>query len=83
MSATTRTRCGRVREARCYWKTPIFGNSFFRFDHERAPERVVHATGFGAHGYFANYEAFRELTMADLTPGLELGTSLGERPVAL
>ena len=22
------------------------------FDHERIPERVVHARGFGAHGYF-------------------------------
>jgi catalase len=24
----------------------------FHFDHERIPERVVHARGFGAHGYF-------------------------------
>src|ERR1700722_18370838 len=24
----------------------------FHFDHERIPERVVHARGFGAHGFF-------------------------------
>ena len=27
-----------------------------RFDHERIPERVVHARGAGAHGYFQVYE---------------------------
>ena len=27
----------------------------FHFDHERIPERVVHARGYGAHGYFENY----------------------------
>ena len=29
----------------------------FHFDHERIPERVVHARGFGVHGYFENYES--------------------------
>ena len=29
------------------------------FDHERIPERIVHARGSGAHGYF---EAYQELT---------------------
>src|SRR5258708_4195200 len=24
----------------------------FHFDHERIPERVVHARGYGAHGFF-------------------------------
>ena len=38
----------------------------FHFDHERIPERVVHARGFGAHGYFENYESLAELTRADL-----------------
>lgn len=28
-----------------------------RFDHERIPERVVHARGSGAHGFFQVYEA--------------------------
>jgi catalase len=38
----------------------------FHFDHERIPERVVHARGFGAHGYFENYESLSDLTRADL-----------------
>src|SRR6202046_239524 len=38
----------------------------FHFDHERIPERVVHARGFGAHGYFENYESLAEFTAADL-----------------
>lgn len=38
----------------------------FHFDHERIPERVVHARGFGAHGYFENYESLSDLTKADL-----------------
>ena len=38
----------------------------FHFDHERIPERVVHARGFGAHGYFENYEPLSDLTKADV-----------------
>ncbi len=38
----------------------------FHFDHERIPERVVHARGFGAHGYFENYAALADLTRAAL-----------------
>lgn len=38
----------------------------FHFDHERIPERVVHARGYGAHGYFENYEPLSDLTSADL-----------------
>lgn len=34
------------------------------FDHERIPERVVHARGSGAHGYFECYEALGQLTRA-------------------
>jgi len=36
------------------------------FDHERIPERVVHARGSGAHGVFENYEPLTELTKAGL-----------------
>ena len=43
-----------------------FREKVFHFDHERIPERVVHARGFGAHGYFENYESLAELTRADL-----------------
>ena len=38
----------------------------FHFDHERIPERVVHARGYGAHGFFETYESLAELTRADL-----------------
>ena len=36
------------------------------FDHERIPERIVHARGSGAHGYFENYEPLADLTRASL-----------------
>ncbi len=38
-----------------------FREKIFHFDYERIPERVVHARGFGAHGYFENYESLMEL----------------------
>jgi len=38
----------------------------FHFDHERIPERVVHARGFGAHGYFETTDAIPDLTAAHL-----------------
>ena len=34
------------------------------FDHERIPERVVHARGFGVHGYFQVYKPIPELSRA-------------------
>ncbi len=40
------------------------------FDHERIPERVVHARGSGAHGYFQLYES-----LADITKGAFLNDS--------
>ncbi len=43
-----------------------FREKIFHFDHERIPERVVHARGFGAHGYFENYQPLTDLTRADL-----------------
>src|SRR5690348_18267873 len=43
-----------------------FREKIFHFDHERIPERVVHARGFGAHGYFENYESLSDITRADL-----------------
>lgn len=41
-----------------------FREKLTHFDHERIPERVVHARGFGAHGYFQVYEPLTELTKA-------------------
>lgn len=43
-----------------------FREKMFHFDHERIPERVVHARGYGAKGYFENYESLSDLTSADL-----------------
>ena len=43
-----------------------FREKIFHFDHERIPERVVHARGYGAHGYFELDAAIPELTRADL-----------------
>ncbi len=43
-----------------------FREKLFHFDHERIPERVVHARGYGAHGYFENYKPLTEVTKADL-----------------
>jgi catalase len=42
-----------------------FREKIFHFDHERIPERVVHARGYGAHGYFENYEPLTDVTRAD------------------
>jgi catalase len=36
------------------------------FDHERIPERVVHARGVAAHGFFQVYEDLSDLTKADV-----------------
>jgi catalase len=43
-----------------------FREKLFHFDHERIPERVVHARGFGVHGYFENYKPLADVTRADL-----------------
>ncbi len=43
-----------------------FREKIFHFDHERIPERVVHARGMGAHGYFETYESLADITRADL-----------------
>lgn len=43
-----------------------FREKMFHFDHERIPERVVHARGYGAHGYFETYESLAHLTRADI-----------------
>ncbi|VVO13269.1 Catalase HPII [Pseudomonas fluorescens] len=42
----------------------IMREKITHFDHERIPERIVHARGVGAHGYFQTYEAHTALTKA-------------------
>ncbi len=41
-----------------------FREKMTHFDHERIPERVVHARGSGAHGYFECYKSMKEFTTA-------------------
>ncbi|MFG2583529.1 catalase [Streptomyces malaysiensis] len=41
-----------------------FREKVTHFDHERIPERVVHARGAGAYGYFEPYESCAEFTRA-------------------
>ena len=41
-----------------------FQQKLTSFDRERIPERVVHARGAGAHGYFQPYESMAEFTKA-------------------
>ena len=41
-----------------------FREKLTHFDHERIPERVVHARGFGVHGYFQPYACMAEYTKA-------------------
>lgn len=41
-----------------------FREKMTHFDHERIPERIVHARGAGAHGYFESYGDLSEFTKA-------------------
>jgi catalase len=65
----------------------ILREKITHFDHERIPERIVHARGSAAHGYFECYESMREVTRASLfaqagkrTPVfVRFSTVIGER----
>lgn len=54
----------------------ILREKITHFDHERIPERVVHARGSGAHGTFTCYESLSDLTRAHF-----LGEAGRETPV--
>ncbi|HDH7798432.1 TPA: catalase HPII [Raoultella ornithinolytica] len=43
----------------------ILREKITHFDHERIPERIVHARGSAAHGYFQSYRSLRDVTKAD------------------
>jgi catalase len=43
----------------------IMREKITHFDHERIPERIVHARGSGAHGYFEAYGNISNYTKAD------------------
>jgi catalase len=65
----------------------ILREKITHFDHERIPERIVHARGSAAHGYFECYAPMTKLTRASLfakagkrTPVFaRFSTVLGER----
>lgn len=42
----------------------ILREKIFHFDHERIPERIVHARGSGAHGVFQVYKSLEKYTKA-------------------
>jgi catalase len=42
----------------------ILREKITHFDHERIPERIVHARGSGAHGFFECYDALTDITKA-------------------
>jgi catalase len=44
----------------------VLREKIFHFDHERIPERIVHARGSGAHGYFEATDDISGLTKAAL-----------------
>ena len=43
-----------------------FREKIFHFDHERIPERVVHARGYAAHGFFELTRPLTDVTRADI-----------------
>jgi catalase len=43
----------------------ILREKITHFDHERIPERIVHARGSAAHGYFQPYRSLQDVTKAD------------------
>jgi catalase len=51
----------------------IFREKITHFDHERIPERVVHARGSGAHGIFKVYKSMAAYTKANflIDPSIE------------
>ncbi len=44
----------------------VYREKMNHFDHERIPERIVHARGTGAHGYFELTDSLSDVTKADL-----------------
>ena len=52
----------------------ILREKITHFDHERIPERVVHARGSAAHGFFQVYESMAEYTKANFLQDPSLKT---------
>jgi catalase len=48
------------------WEDFILREKITHFDHERIPERIVHARGSAAHGFFECHKSLEKLTRASL-----------------
>ena len=57
----------------------VFREKIQHFDHERIPERIVHARGAAAHGHFQVYESLADLTMAKVLTDPSLRTPVFTR----
>ncbi|MEK5760888.1 catalase, partial [Acinetobacter variabilis] len=54
----------------------IMREKITHFDHERIPERIVHARGFGAHGVFQAYEGNERFTKAAFLTNTQITTPM-------
>ena len=52
----------------------ILREKITHFDHERIPERIVHARGSGAHGYFQPYKSMKHVTSANFLSDSKIKT---------
>jgi catalase len=52
----------------------IFREKMTHFDHERIPERIVHARGSAAHGVFKVYKSLNDLTRAKFLTDINVET---------
>jgi len=57
----------------------ILREKITHFDHERIPERIVHARGSAAHGYFQVYESMEKYTKAGFLQDPSLKTPVFAR----
>ena len=59
----------------------ILREKITHFDHERIPERIVHARGSAAHGVFRAYKSFADVTMASFLAEADKETPVFEGAV--
>ena len=57
----------------------ILREKIFHFDHERIPERIVHARGSGAHGFFELTHSLEEFTTAKVLTEVGVKTPVFSR----
>jgi catalase len=57
----------------------ILREKITHFDHERIPERIVHARGSAAHGYFQPYKSMKAVTKASFLADRKVKTPVFAR----